>query len=737
MAESLAKINFQDIDYRGLKEGLIEFLKTTQSFKDANFEGSFLSHLVNMFSYTGAIFGNYVNAMASEQYIKTAQLYETGNMLGNLVGYKAHGFAGSKVSVTITPDFEAMGISENLSDFFGWQAAFPRNIRFSTKKANVKNKSLIFTNTTEAILTIKDPEISSDANTITLELTQGIPVSIDFVSDGTALQSFEIPNPFLDYKEVNVYVLNESDSEEKWTSALTLFYSKSDEKSYIPFINPKGLLEIMFGEGNFGKIPEAGRTIRIEYMVTAGASGKIDSLMIEDMIDNISFVNGDFSDSVRGIFTIVQSNASSEGLNIETLDRIKKFAPLYFGIQNRLVNHFDYKWFILGEFDFLTDARAFGYREAVDAGLLNSPCQNELSNGRWGTYTEETSISGEIKKLPTIWSLGGFYESYTVLGSDVLPLPLVGGSPVSVSTLLNFGTTSALYVDTTRPCEDDTAAIISQEVSVLANDTCCTVLHFELEVLNPEIDQATGLYPAVTKDNISLYINGDPCFIQISEFGFDTNGYAQTECCCNRAGDVKGWYIVKGIAILDNSLINTDTQEAIIQAGILVNPNSILLLGEAKVFPESCLSANDIFIVPVPETGGSINIETRKLMLTAVDEIKMINVRNHILAPIYQPFDVKVVYRKDETSLITIDEISNSIRSKIVELFLPTNRKLGDSINTIDFSNEINGLPGVSRAKVILSPRAEYLQQQQIASDIGDFQLRPGDFPILGKIQLA
>lgn len=744
MADSLVKINFQDIDYSGIKEGLITFLKTTQSFKDANFEGSFLSHLVNMFSYTGAIFGNYINAMASEQYIKTTQLYETGNMLGHLVGYKAHGFRGSRTSITVEPDFDAMGITDKLIDYYGWSAAFPRNTQFATKQANIKNKNLIFTNKTDAILTIKDPSLdpTGNANVISLEVVQGIPMTIDFISTGKALQSYEIPNPFVDFKEVKVYVLNDSNNKEQWDSILTWFYADSSSQVYIPYINPKGLLEIMFGEGNFGKIPEAGRTIRIEYLITSGASGNIDSDMIDSLVDRIFFVSDDYSNNIPGQFIIKQPNASSEGQNIETLNRIKKFAPFYFGIQNRLVNHFDYKWYVLGEYNFLVDAAAFNYQEAIEAHLINSPCQNNCTNARWERYTEVVASEGTIQRIPQEWGLQGFYEAYTVLPGDTLPLPKVNGESPSVSKILNYGTSSALYIDTTKPCSDNSGGIITQTVSLSANEACvngggCTVIHFEVEIMNPEINTETGEYPKVTTDQISLWIDNKPCYIRIDPFNYNTFGYVANECCCDRNGDVRGWYTVKGVAILDNSKVDSSTGEASLNISVMIQPHNTLLLGEVKVYPGSCLNSNDIFVVPVPESGGYLNIETKKQMLNDLNQIKMVGVRNHIIAPIYQVFDTRVIFRKDETSIISLDEVSNSIRSKIVELFLPKNRKLGDTLNTVDFSNAVNALPGVARAKVILSPRAGYLQQQAQANEIGDFQLRAGDFPILGQIQLG
>jgi hypothetical protein len=740
MSDTELSINFRDIDYSGIKEGLITFLRSTQTFKDANFEGTFLSQLVNMFSYTGAIFGNYINAMASEQYIKTCNLYETANMLGNNIGYKPHGFRGSRTSITVNPDFDAMGIDEtHLSNYYGWSAIFPRNTRFTTTRTNAKNKSLIFSNTTDAILTLKNPALDplGNANVISLELVQGIPMMVEFTSDGKSLQSFEIPNPFIDFKEVSVYVLNDSNKEEKWESALTWFYADSDSKIYIPYINQKGLLEILFGDGNFGQIPEAGKTIRIEYVVTTGAAGNVDAGMINSLVDNIYFVSDDFTNNIRGQFIVTQPSASSEGLNIETMDRIKKFAPLYFGIQNRLVNHFDYKWFILGEYNFLTDAAAFNYEEAVAAGLLQSPCQNELTNARWQEYNVVESSDGNTRRIPLYWDIQGFYDAYTVIPDDTLPLPPVDGEAPKVRDLLNSGTETGLYIDTSKPCNDNQGALLNQYITIKANDDCCTYISFEVEIKNPEFNVEAGEYPEITKDDILLYVNGEQCFTRIDKFTYNSSGYIQKECCCNRGGDAGGWYTAKGVAILDNSLVNTDTGEAKILASIAFKPNKILLLGEAKLYPQSCLTANDIFIVPVPVVGGYLNIETRKNMLVDLDEIKMINVRNHIIAPIYQIFDVRVVFKKDETSIITLEEVTNSIRAKVVELFLPTNRTLGDKINTADLAMEISTLPGVARSKVTLYPRTEYLQQQALDSELGDFQLRPGDFPILGEIQLG
>ena len=167
----------------------------------------------------------------------------------------------------------------------------------------------------------------------------------------------------------------------------------------------------------------------------------------------------------------------------------------------------------------------------------------------------------------------------------------------------------------------------------------------------------------------------------------------------------------------------------------MVKPNNQLLLGEVSIYPDTCFTSNDVFIVPVPENGGYLNIETKETILDDMESIKMVTVRNHIISPIYQTFDIRVVFKKDETSIISLEEVSNSIRSAIVTSFQPSNRKLGDRINTVDFNNLINDVQGVDRARVILTPRNPELAAR--IDELGDYQLTEAEFPILGRIQLA
>ena len=741
MSES---INFKDIDFRGIKEGLIEFLQGTETFKDANFEGTFLSQMVHMLAYTGAIFGNYVNASASEQYITTCNLYETGNMLGSLVGYKSRGFQSSLTHITLSPNFDGMKVT--WEDIYGWTAYIPRNTKFTTRGSKVTNKSLMFANLDDKYINIKDPRNAPTINDVYLELIQGIPLSIEFESNGEPLQKFEIPNFQIDWKNIRVYVVGDAAQEELWNSVTTWFYNYGDDKVYVPYVNPKGLVEILFAEGNFGAIPPAGRKIRIEYYATQGQYGNIDANQVSAISNKIYFIDPeDPLHKIEGKFHINHPEASSQGDNIETLSQIKKFAPLLYGVQERLVNRFDYKWYILSRYGFLTDVNAFNYEEATQIGLLKSNCENELLNDWFSNYTLQEDVGlGRYVKVPTTWDLSGFSQCFTIETNDDDNLPIGDAYPeVKPIDVLNTGTDSALFVDTTQLCEGDTVGKIEQTVRVHFDRIDCNMVRFEVEVMNPIKDEE-GNFNDVDLGSVILKINDEICFVRQNYFDYSTEGYNIDECSCRRSGNIgektlsnyteskSSWYILNGVYIVQDNTVWEDDFGVELKFTVEIAGNKTLVIGRVKAYPVTCLDTNDVFIVPVPNNAGTLNVATREEILNDIDRIDMINVRNHILSPIYQPFDVRVTFKKNETSIRTLEAISNEIRTVITDYFAPTNQILGAKINAITISRLVDDVEGVERNRIQVIPINRNMKDR--INDLEDYSLTEAEFPLLSRI---
>jgi len=70
-------INLGSINYEQIKSSLTEFLKTQDTLKDYNFEGSVLQSIVSLLSYNTMYYAFYSNMLANEMFLDTAQREES------------------------------------------------------------------------------------------------------------------------------------------------------------------------------------------------------------------------------------------------------------------------------------------------------------------------------------------------------------------------------------------------------------------------------------------------------------------------------------------------------------------------------------------------------------------------------------------------------------------------------------------------------------------------------------
>lgn len=148
---------------------------------------------------------------------------------------------------------------------------------------------------------------------IRVKIIQGAWENQTFTGDGKNLQSYEVNlrgRREIDNKHVNVYVNGE-------------LYPKYDSLYDIPYQKPGCLIrtgmtsgvDIFFGTGINGKIPEIGSTIRIEYLLTNGISG--------NLLSNIQNVQFKWEDSGYDI--------TGKEIDLNTALNISLVTPLAFG----------------------------------------------------------------------------------------------------------------------------------------------------------------------------------------------------------------------------------------------------------------------------------------------------------------------------------------------------------------------------------------------------------------------
>ena len=102
MAGANSNIQITELDFDTIKSNLKKFLKSQDTFKDYNFEGSALSTLLDVLAYNTQYNAFYLNMVANEMFLDTA--IQRGSVVSHAksLGYTPKSVLAPSARVTIT-----------------------------------------------------------------------------------------------------------------------------------------------------------------------------------------------------------------------------------------------------------------------------------------------------------------------------------------------------------------------------------------------------------------------------------------------------------------------------------------------------------------------------------------------------------------------------------------------------------------------------------------------------------
>lgn len=167
---------------------------------------------------------------------------------------------------------------------------------------------------------------SSDAFQIyNFEIVQGVKESQTVTSNGSSLASYNIAAiGLVDHNHIKVYV-----NDELWKPYQSLYDMLPDTKGVLIKTGISGGIDLFFGNGEFGQIPEAGARIKVDYILHEGSNGNI-----YDSTDLVFKIRGYATDnlgneySLQDLFDVYVSFAPKMGTNFEDTRLTKLLAPL-------------------------------------------------------------------------------------------------------------------------------------------------------------------------------------------------------------------------------------------------------------------------------------------------------------------------------------------------------------------------------------------------------------------------
>ena len=154
----------------------------------------------------------------------------------------------------------------------------------------------------------------------TVKVVQGVSVSSELLgsSNGSANQTFKLNYSPVVLSSIGI-IVNEGNGFEQWNRVDNFIDSSPTSRDYTVTINDNDEAIVTFGDGVFGKKPKAFENgIYCSYLVGGGTQGNVGANKICILDSNLALVASTFNPNTADI----------EGQNKETLDEIKKNAPV-------------------------------------------------------------------------------------------------------------------------------------------------------------------------------------------------------------------------------------------------------------------------------------------------------------------------------------------------------------------------------------------------------------------------
>lgn len=193
-------------------------------------------------------------------------------------------------------------------------------------KFSLKNK----TNSLYYSLNLGRPQVTQKVTPgkgILLPIIQGKWESKNYTSDGTLSQTInilELTEKDIENFNVEVYV-----NGTLWTIKSHIYDLLPDEEALVVRTGFNGGIDLVFGNGNFGKIPQIGQSINCRYLTTDGSLGNIFRRTANDwqFIDDLLDANGSVVD-IEKVFDVDIYTDINFGADAESVEFTRSLLPI-------------------------------------------------------------------------------------------------------------------------------------------------------------------------------------------------------------------------------------------------------------------------------------------------------------------------------------------------------------------------------------------------------------------------
>ena len=383
-------VNFANLDFDQIKTSIKDYLRSNSNFTDYDFEGSNLSVIIDILAYNTYIASYNANMISNEVFIDSATLRENVVSLAKNIGYLPKSRTSAKTSISFFIDLSGVTRTPN----------------YVTLKKGIVCGSPTINSTSYTFCILEDvtvPVINNIALFENLIVYEGSFVSSNFIVNSLdPNQKFILDNSNIDKSTIRVSVRDTQQSSVKRPFKLSEDIIDINQNSKIYFLQEidDERYELIFGDGIFGQKLESGNLIEVSYLISSGnEANNINSFgFLGKVIDDSDFVVG-------GEFSLITVNSPSDGgLEKESINSIKKYAPRLYSAHNRAVTTTDYELILTKIYPETESVSVYGGEE------LDPPQYGKVFiaiKPKFGGTFLSTSIKENIKKDLRKYSVAG------------------------------------------------------------------------------------------------------------------------------------------------------------------------------------------------------------------------------------------------------------------------------------------------------------------------------------------
>jgi hypothetical protein len=334
-------LNIATLDFDTIKANLKAHLKSQAIFKDFDFEGSNIAVLIELLSYNTALQSFYVNMLASESFLDSAQLRSSVISHAKELNYRPRSARSAGATIQLT-------VQQNNNNTL----TIPKGTTFT---ATYNSKSYTFS-TDEVRVYYANLDANTNTyifNTDNIDIYEGFFVTETFVMDySNESLRFVLSNENLDSSSLVVTSIEDGGSTlVNYTLADSLLGLTAESKNYFLQAAEQEKYEILFGDDIIGRRPPDGAVITVQYRISSGQDPNGASLFSPDT---------DLTSDNSGRVTVTTVTKATGGDVPETISSIKFNAPRHFQTQQRAITTSDYETLLKTQFPEIDAISVYG-----------------------------------------------------------------------------------------------------------------------------------------------------------------------------------------------------------------------------------------------------------------------------------------------------------------------------------------------------------------------------------------